>query len=275
MPLPPMSGLSCLVHSVGRDGQIFYTAPSDDYTCQAAFFVKGYGRIPTNLRDGAVIEVKRPGDAAEGSVVSLTTLQAPPEAVAAWEKGMKALDNKKWTYAEKDLRRAVTIYPQYASAWSALGEALAQLSRPVEARNAWERAMQADPNYVKPYVLLARLAIREGRPEDAVNITGRALQTRYTQSLAVYFYHGVANLALGRLELAEQSARKAVELDPAHLLPKTEHLLDAVLAATGDPKGAVEHLKKYLEISPKAEDTRQVKQRISVLERRTTTDLPF
>jgi Flp pilus assembly protein TadD len=278
------SGSSCVVHSISLDGRIAYTGPLDDFKsrgtleagprgnrmtdrCEAVFLIKGYGKIVATLHDGAVIVVKLNGDNAEGATVSVTALQAPPEARKAWEKGVNALDNQKWIQAEKELRRAVTIYPEYASAWSALGEALGELSRPAEARDAWERAIQADPNYVKPYFLLARLAIQEGRMEDAAGITDRALKARYTQSLSVYFYNAVANLALGRLEPAEQSARKAVELDPTHLFPKAEDLLGTVLAAKGDRQGALEHLKKYLEVSPKAEDAQMVKQRIAELER--------
>jgi tetratricopeptide (TPR) repeat protein len=120
---------------------------------------------------------------------------------------------------------------------------------------------------VKPRVLLAKLAIREGRMEDAAGITGRALEVRYTQTLPVYFYNAVANLALGRLDAAEKSARRALELDPAHGVPKAECLLGTVLAAKGDRLGAVEHMKRYLEVSPKAEDAQRVKQRITELER--------
>jgi tetratricopeptide (TPR) repeat protein len=284
LALPPLTRSSCLVQSIGLDGRIQYTGPLADFkmrgtpddprqvnrttdVCEAVFLIKGYGKIAATLHDGAVIVVKRNGDQAEGSSVSLATLQAPPEARKAWEKGVKALEDKKWTQAEKELRRAVTIYPEYASAWSALGEALGELSRPLEAPDAWERAIQADPNYVKPYVLLAQLAIREGRMEDAVSITDRALKASYTQSAPVYFYNAVANLELGRLEPAERSARKAAELDPAHLFPNAERLLGTVLAAKGDRQGAVEHLKMYLEASPKAEDAQKVKQLITELER--------
>jgi tetratricopeptide (TPR) repeat protein len=214
-----------------------------------------------------VIIVKRSGVDAEGLAVSVATLEAPPEARKAWQKGMKAIGDQRWAQAEKELRQAVTIYPQYASAWSALGEALSELSRPEEARAAWRRAIEADPNYVKPYVLLAQLSVREGKMEDAAGITGRALEVRYTQSVPVYFYHAVANLALGRLELAEKSARKAVELDPEHEVPKAELLLGTILAGEGNRQGAVEHMKEYLKAVPKAEDARQVKQRIAELER--------
>ena len=185
LALPPLTQSSCLVQSIGLDGRIVYTGPSVDFklrgapeyptikdirttdVCQAVFLIKCYGKITVTLHDGAVIMVQHNGDEDEEATVSLTALQAPPEAQKAWEKGIKALENKKWTQAEKELRRAVTIYPEYASAWSALGEALGELSRPAEARDAWGRAIQADPNYVKPYVLLAQLAIREGRMEDA------------------------------------------------------------------------------------------------------------
>ncbi len=281
LALPPLNGNSCRVHSIGLDGKILYSGTLADYVpadqsytreakitdrCLAAFVIKGYGKVTVTLHDRAVIIVKRSGGDAEGSEVSVATLQAPPEARKAWEKGMKALENQKWPQAEKEFRRAVTIHPEYASAWSALGEALGELSRPREAREAWERALAADPNYVKPYVLLAQLAVREGRMEDAAGITGRALEVRYTQSVPVYFYNAMANLALGRLEAAEKSAAKAVELDPEHAVPKAELLLGTVLAAKGDRQGAANHMKKYLEVLPKVEDAQQVKQRIIELE---------
>jgi Flp pilus assembly protein TadD len=280
--LPPLGANSCFVHEIGLDGTILYTGPPAEYVppgvwtteskvttdvCQAAFLIKGYGKVTVTLRDRALIVVKRYDERAEGPSISIATLQAPAEARKAWEKGVKALGNKKWPQAEKELRRAVTMHPEYASAWSALGEALLEMSRPAEARAAWNRAIQSDPNYVKPYVLLASLALREGRMEDAASITGRALEARYTQTVPVYFYHAAANLALGRLDAAEKSARKAVELDPAHGVPKAEHLLGNILAAKGDRRGAAEHLKKYLEASPKADDARQIRQLIAELDR--------
>ena len=280
--LPPLTANWCLVLSIGLDGTIQYDGPQAEYvpkgvstsepratvaTCQAAFVVQGYGKITATLRDGAVIVLRRSGEGAEGLAVSVGTLQAPPAARKAWEKGIKALDNKKWSQAERELRRAVTMHSEYATAWSALGEALIGLSRPADARAAWERAIQADPKYVKPYVLLGQLAVREGRMKDAIAITARAIEDRYTQSLPVYYYNAVANFAIGRLEPAEQSARKAIELDPGHMFPKCENLLGPILATKGDRNAALEHMKRYLQISPAAEDAQQVKKKIAELER--------
>ena len=42
------------------------------------------------------------------------------------------------------------------------------------------------------------------------------------------------------------------ELDSAHEIPRSELLLGTVLIARGDRAGALQHLRKYLEIVPKA-----------------------
>jgi len=134
-----------------------------------------------------------------------------------------------------------------------------------EARSALEKAIGIDPKYLKPYAQLARLDLAEKRPEDADAITTRAMEMRPTEFPTIYFYHAVANFNLKRLDIAEASARKAVELDSEHELPRAEYLLGSVLAARGDRAGAVDHWNKYLKLLPKAPDAPEVRQRIADL----------
>jgi regulator of sirC expression with transglutaminase-like and TPR domain len=77
----------------------------------------------------------------------------------------------------------------------------------------------------------------------------------------------VANLNLHHLDVAEKSARRAVELDANHEIPRAENLLGTLLAARGDRQGAIQHLNKYLELSPKAADADKVRQLIADLAR--------
>jgi len=79
-------------------------------------------------------------------------------------------------------------------------------------------------------------------------------------------YDAAANYNLKRLATAEKSARRAIGLDTRHEIPRAEVLLESVLAAEGDRRGAVEHLRKYLEISPKAPDAAEVSRTIAKLE---------
>ncbi len=234
-------------------------------SCPVRIRLAGYRMIEATLHQGGVIVLKRVGDN-EGTSVSITTLNAPKEARKAYESGVADLSRKKFEAAQKDFERAVAAYPQYAQAWSDLGEALMQDLKPQEARAACEHALEADPKYLKPYVQLARLALSEGRIEDAGRITTRALALNPVEFPGLYYYDAVVDLRLKKLDDAEKSVRRAVDLDSNHEVPLAESLLGTLLAAKGDRSGAIEHYRKYLQVSPDATDAGTVKQRIAQLE---------
>ncbi|MGD0014669.1 MAG: tetratricopeptide repeat protein [Bryobacteraceae bacterium] len=277
---PALSGWlvpNCRILNVFGNGNVEYAVnwrsrPYDGATadvCEVRIRLAGYRQADVTLRNGAVIVLKRLGDH-EGSTVSMTTLKAPEEARKAYEQGAAAMSQKKWARAQAGFERAVAIYPDYAPAWSELGEVFREQSKPKEARAAWERALEADPKYVRPYLQLTRLALAEGRTQDAVGIAERALELNPVEFPGIYFYYAVANYNLGRLDVAEKSARRAIELDADREIPRAEDLLGSVLAAKGDQRGAIEHLRRYLAISPQATDAAEVRQRIAELERRAT-----
>jgi Flp pilus assembly protein TadD len=234
-------------------------------SCPVRIRLAGYRTTEATLHQGAVIVLKRLGDN-EGSSVSITAVNAPKEAKKAYESGVTAMAHQKWEAAQRDFERAVAEYPQYAPAWSDLGEVLARDLKPQEARAACEHALAADPKYLKPYLQLARLALADGRIEDAVQVTTRALALNPVEFPGLYYYDAVADFRLKRLDDAERSARRAVELDSNHEIPLAESLLGTVLAAKGDHSGAIEHYRKYLQISPNATDAGTVRRRIAELE---------
>jgi tetratricopeptide (TPR) repeat protein len=237
--------------------------PAD--TCQINIRLAGYRTTNATLRPGGVIVLKRLGDN-EGSAISITSLNAPKDAKKAYENGVAAMSKKKWDAAQKEFERAVAAYPQYAPAWSDLGEVLVRESKPQEARAACQHAMDADPKYLKPYLQLSRLALSEGRLEDTLQITTKALAMNPVDFPGIYFYDAVADFRLKRLDEAEKSARRTVEIDVNHEIPMAENLLGSVLASKGDRAGAIEHFRKYLQLVPKAPDAEKVKGVIAALE---------
>jgi tetratricopeptide (TPR) repeat protein len=265
----------CVIYNIFGNGTVEYrinwaARPYDPNTadaCPVKVILRGYRTTSGTLRNGGVIVLKRIGDS-EGSTISMSSLEAPKDARKAYEKGVAAMSQRKWAAAEKSLNNAVTIYPEYAQAWSELGEALREQSKVQEAQAAYEKALKADPKYVKPYVQLARLALNERNPLEALEITNRALEIKPVEFPTLFFYNAVANYELKKLDAAEESAKQAIGLDPSHEIPRAENLLGTVLAAKGDYKGALEHLRKYLEISPKAGDADEVKAKIAELQRR-------
>jgi len=265
---------SCFILNTFGNGTIEYAVnwrsrPFDEHTmdqCDVTIRAKGFRPTTATLRDGATIVLKRLGDH-EGSTISKTEIEAPPDARKAYEKGMGHIYDRKWSAAQKDLERAVAIYPQYAQAWTDLGQAFLEQSEPQQARDAWEHARKADPQYIRPYLQLARLDLQEKQPREALDITTEALKINPREFPGLYFLNAVANFNLNRLDAAEESARRAIELDAAHEIPRAEDLLGSILAMKGDRAGAVEHMRKYLQLSPHAPDADTVQQRIAQLEK--------
>jgi tetratricopeptide (TPR) repeat protein len=239
--------------------------PATADVCTVTIRLKGYRPMEATLRNDATIVLKRMG-LHEGSTVSATALNAPEPAKKAYGKGVNAMNDEKWPAAQKNFEKAVEIDPDYAQAWSDLGEVLQKQSKPTEARAAWEKAVQADPKYIKPYIQLTALDLAEKRSEDAVEIGGKAVAMNPLEFPQLYFYYAAANYNLKHLDVAETSARRATELDNAHEIPRAELLLGSILVAKGDRAGGLQHFRKYLEIVPKAPDADQVKRAIAQLE---------
>src|SRR5437762_5990298 len=57
----------------------------------------------------------------EGVTISAVAMQAPKDAKKAFDKGRDFLKKKKAAEAEKELEKAVQIYPKYSNAWFELG----------------------------------------------------------------------------------------------------------------------------------------------------------
>jgi len=189
----------CVIQNIFGNGSVQYVVnyrsrPYDPATadaCTVTIRLKGYQAAQVTLRNDATIVLKRVG-LHEGSTVSATALNAPEPARKAYGKGVNAMTDEKWPAAQKNFEKAVEIDPDYAQAWSDLGEVLVKQSKPTEARAAWEKAVQADPKYIKPYIQLARLDMVEKHPEDAITIAGKAVAMNPLEFPELYFVYAAA-----------------------------------------------------------------------------------
>ena len=270
---PSMEVGQCVVLNVFGNGTVAYRVPwvLDESTipdgCRVTIRLKGYRTTDATLTEGSTFTLKRSGDS-EGSTVSMTSLNATKDARKAYDRGLAAATRQKYEAAAKAFQAAVAAYPQYAQAWSDLGQVQLALDRPADARASWEHAVQSDRQYLKPYVQLARLAVAEGRNQDALDITNRGLGLNPIEFPAISFYNAVANFNLKLYDAAEKSAIQAIAHDGKRELPEAESLLGSILANKGDLGPAIDHLRKYLELSPKAADATAIRERIAEIERR-------
>lgn len=202
----------------------------------------------------------------QGSTISLTTLQAPGDARHAYEKAQKALAKKKLADAEKQLTKAVQIYPRFAAAWSLLGAIHEQQNQLDQASHDYSQALLADPNFVNPYFGLGVIAARQQKWQETVQFTDQVAKLNPYAFPAAYFYNAAANFNLGNLDAAEKNARKFQSLDTEHRRPEVSLLLGEILSKKRDYAGAAAQEKDYLKVAPNASNAEAVKADVKRLE---------
>ncbi len=223
------------------------------------------GRRLFDNPDVGTILLKRLGNV-EGTTISMTSLSAPKDARKAYEKGREAVAKKKWNEAQKQLEKAVQLHPEYAAAWFELGRAFEFQNNAAQAREAYGKALAADPKFINPYLQLAGIAARERNWEEVAEITDRILQLNPFDFPGAYFYNAVANFNLRKLDAAEKSAKEALKLDTRNRFPKVNHLLGLILAQKHQFASAVTHLRNYLTLVPDAPDAETVKKQLAEVE---------
>jgi tetratricopeptide (TPR) repeat protein len=224
------------------------------------------GRRSLDNPDVGTIVLRRMGNV-EGSTISATSLQAPKDAKKAYEKGRNELKKKKFDNAEKELQKAVTAYPKYAVAWFELGLAQELQNRSDDARKSYGEALGADPKFIKPYIQLAGISARENKWQEVADTSDRAIKLDPYDFPVAYFYNSIANYNLGKLDVAEKSAREAQKLDTQHRFPRVNHLLGVILADRRDYTGAAASLRDYLKLVPNAQDADRVRSQLEEFEK--------
>jgi tetratricopeptide (TPR) repeat protein len=202
----------------------------------------------------------------EGRTISVTSALAPKDAKKAFEKAHTHEIKRDWAGAEKELQRAVAIYPKYSAAWYALGNIQQEQKEPDAARQSYARAVEADPKFVSPYAQLTTLAAREQNWQQVAENTDHLLRLNPSDFPQAWFYNAFANFNLHNWEAAEKSAREGLLHDPAHRAPRLNQVLAAIQTQRHDYSGAAQSLHDYLQFASSAPDADKVRQQIGQLQ---------
>jgi Tfp pilus assembly protein PilF len=204
------------------------------------------------------IFLKRIGNA-PGTTISVTSMAAPKDAMHAFEKAQK-IQAEKPVEAEKELNKAVKIYPQFAAAWTLLGDLHREHSDFDTARTDYAQAIAADPQFVNPSYGLAMIAAQEKKWDDVARLTDQVIKLNSVAYPVAYFLNAAANYNLQKFAPAEESARKFKTLDTQHSHPDVCLLLSYVLSARQDYAGAAREIRDYLAIAPNSPAAESLKQ---------------
>jgi len=250
-------------------------SPQADWSnCEIRATLPGFRSDPVSLANRRFLENPDVGTIilhrlanVRGLTISGTTALAPKDAQKAYQKGLQAASKYKLELAQKDFQRAVGIYPRYAIAWLELGKVYERRNQLSQAREAYSRAVAADPDYINPYEQLYVLAFKESKWQEVADTSDRALRLDPYDFPGAFYYNAVANLQLRNLDVAEKSAREAIKLDTQHRNPKTAYVLGLVLAVKRNFAEAAQYLRAYLAAVPNAPDAAFVRNQLAQTER--------
>ncbi len=203
-------------------------------------------------------------DKVSGSTVSLTALAAPKKARKAYEKATKELRKKKVKHSKvsKELEKAVNLYPKYAPAWNLLGTTRLKLKDEAGAREAFKQAIEADPEYVSPYIELAMLEGASNRWAEVTRLSDRVLELNPYISQAHYF-NALANFNLGKLDLAAKSIYQYKKDETSKTFANSYCLAGAILAGKGNLTSAAGEFRQFLKIFPKDQRADQIREHLA------------
>jgi Tfp pilus assembly protein PilF len=198
--------------------------------------------------------VLRPTGGTAASSISITSMKAPDDARTEFDKGRKDFFNKKYEKAEKHLKKATELFPQYAAAWDILGRDQRMLKQDEDAEKSFLSSIKADDKYISPYMQLAGMNAAKANWSEVLRLTDKVASLDPASRPDAYFLSAIARYNLKQLAQAEISARKAVDADKEHQFPRAALLLGNILQTKGDNKGAAEQFRNYLKMEPNSQD---------------------
>ena len=199
----------------------------------------------------------------EGQTVSITTLVAPKEAKKAYKKGLNHYRNKRYEKAQEQFEFAVDEYPDYAAAWAFLGETRLTLGNESGVREAFERALEIDPKYLKPHRLLIEQEIQDEDWERAAELAKSAIRLNPFDN-SIRYYLGFSQYKSGHLEEAFASARSGLSNRPGEVAqPRIHELLGMILAKQGNYEPAAARYRKVLAAWPNSDFAPALRKQLS------------
>ncbi len=186
------------------------------------------------------------------------------QARAAFERGVKYVEDRQATQAVAALREAVSLDPKSALYADTLGLVYTQLQRPDLALEQFQRAVALDPQYADARFHLGVALAELTRWEEAVTAYQKALvmptltvPDLAQQNMGLALYH------VRRYREAEQALRFAISLSPE--MQAAYHHLGLVLAAEGRPLEARQAFTRARELGPDTPFGQAASQRLRAL----------
>jgi len=149
-----------------------------------------------------------------GNTVAVSELDVPKLASKELDRGDAEMQHSNWQKAADHFNKAISIYPQYASAYYNLSVAYSHLDKPDAQREALQNALKINESLAPALVSLAHLDVADHKPEQAKQQLDKVLTTNPTNVEALALRVRV-DFMLGQDQQAIDDAQRVHDLPHA------------------------------------------------------------
>jgi tetratricopeptide (TPR) repeat protein len=199
-------------------------------------------------------------------VTSAAELRIPSDAKKAFHKGMDAWEHNNLPKAAEQFEKAVSLYPDYDTAFNNLGVMYYQMGQTEKARAAFERSVALNDKNADADRNLARILIHDGNFSRAEDLLKKSLVVEPLNPVSLTLLC-VAEIQTGNDDGALMNAHKVHQL-PHEGYSVVHYVAGQALEHKGQLQDAAVEYATYLRESPNGAEASQVR---NALTRLTTT----
>lgn len=233
-------------------------------TLSSTILVRGGSRT-ANVQIYLRPKVVTQGDAAP-DVINAKLAAVPKAAAELYEAAQRSIADKNDARAITQLREAVAIHADFSLAWNDLGVLLQKAGESKKALEAFRSAVKFDAASAAANLNLGCALFDAKAYPEAERYLTEAL-VRNDTSYRGHYYMGLTQVKLGRIDVAEQAFRKAVEVgaDRAGL---AHYMLGGIYWSVKRYGDAADELELYLKLEPNAKDAAKTRASITELRKK-------
>ncbi|MGH9715839.1 MAG: tetratricopeptide repeat protein [Candidatus Acidiferrales bacterium] len=198
--------------------------------------------------------------------VSVRELEVPKSASKELARGDAEMKHKHWKKAADDFKKAVSIYPQYPSAYYNLSVAYYRMEQPDKQRDALKKALVSDDHFVPALVSLAHIQFAEHKLPETRDLLNKAISADPTEVDALALLVRVDFLQGQYQETIADTER--VQSLPHQGYATVHYTAAAAYQQLNRIPEMIEQLKMYLKEDPKSPSASYVRQTIAALQNR-------
>jgi tetratricopeptide (TPR) repeat protein len=206
---------------------------------------------------------KQEGAQMKPGVLNAALARVPKPAVELYEKGLASAQRGETDKAIDDLRRAVSLYPNFGLALNELGVQYLRKGELDKAAEALVKVLQISPEAAEPSLNYGIVLLQQKKFVDAEKQLREAVK-KNDHAYTAHLYFGITLIYVKNYAEAETELRKAITIG-GQKAGQAHYYLGGLYWQTGKHQQAADELETFLKLEPKAANADKLRNTIKEL----------